>query len=187
MRKEAPNFAENEEAREKLEMLYRLYMPRLLHMARRILKDPYDAEGIVQSAFIKAMYILDEIEDPEAKRTYALLATIVRNLCYDYRRKRKYEELTDFDEMEWDVIDTKSPEAIYLDKEGKREFLALLGTMPEKYRAPMVLHYVHDLPVKEVAKVLGITQNLASVRLLRGRNYVLGELGKQRGKEDGSK
>lgn len=182
MLKEIPSLANNAEAREKLELLYRLYVKKLLYTAKGILKNSYDAEGIVQSAFIKVINILDEIENPEEKRIYALLTTIVKNLCYDQLRKRKYEELVDFDEPQWDVVDAKarSPEQIYVEKEEKTEFRDFIYAMPEKYRTPMLLHYVHDLPVKEVAEILGITQNLASVRLSRGRKYMLDEIEKSR-------
>lgn len=173
MLKEIPNLANNIKAKEKLELLYQLYVTRLLYTAKGILKNSYDAEGVVQSAFIKVMYILDEIENPEEKRTYALLTTIVKNLCYDHIRKRKYEELVDFDGVQWDMADTRSPEQICVEKEEESEFRDFIQAMPEKYRAPMLLHYVHELSVKEVAEVLGITQNLASVRLSRGRKYML--------------
>ena len=172
MLKEAPNLKEDIEARDKLELLYRLYATKLLHVAKGILKNSHDAEGVVHSAFIKVIYILDKIENPEEKRTYALLITIVRNLCYDKMRKWKYEELVDFSETQLDMVDAKSPEQIYVEKETALELQEYICAMPEKYKVPMILYYVHDLSVKEISVILGISQNLASIRLLRGRKYM---------------
>lgn len=172
MLKEAPNLKEDIEARDKLELLYRLYATKLLHVAKGILKNSHDAEGVVHSAFIKVIYILDKIENPEEKRTYALLVTIVRNLCYDKMRKWKYEELVDFSETQLDMVDAKSPEQIYVEKETSLELQEYICAMPEKYKIPMILYYVHDLSVKEISVILGISQNLASIRLSRGRKYM---------------
>ena len=172
MLKEPPNLKEDIEARDKLELLYRLYATKLLHVAKGILKNSHDAEGIVHSAFIKVIYILDKIENPEEKRTYALLVTIVKNLCYDKMRKWKYEELVDFSETQLDIVDAKSPEQIYVEKETSLELQGYIYSIPEKYKIPMMLYYVHDLSVKEISVILGISQNLASIRLSRGRKYI---------------
>ena len=43
-----------------------------------------------------------------------------------------------------------------------------LGSMPEKYRLPLMLRYCEDMNLNEVASVLGITRSGASSRIQRG-------------------
>ncbi|MGN0506900.1 MAG: RNA polymerase sigma factor [Lachnospiraceae bacterium] len=173
------NLADNAEATKKLELLYELYMTKLLYVAENIFRNPYDAEEMVQSAFIRVMDILDEIEEPESKRTYALLVTIVKNLCYDYIRKQKHEELVEFDDVQLEVADNCTPEQIYVEKEGEAELVRMLYELPEKYREPMLLYYIDEIPIREVADILEITQNLVSVRLARGRECLYDKIMQQ--------
>ena len=180
MQKMTVNLADNAEAMKKLEVLYELYLTKLLYVAERFFWNSYDAEEVVQSAFIKVMDILDEIEEPESKRTYALLVTIVKNLCYDYLRKQQREELVEFDSTQWEVADGGTPEQLYVDREGEAELVKMIYELPEKYREAMILHYLHDIPVGKIAGLLGITQNLASVRLMRGRECLYDRIMQQK-------
>jgi RNA polymerase sigma-70 factor (ECF subfamily) len=49
------------------------------------------------------------------------------------------------------------------------ELLAALGKLPPKQRAAIVLFYLVDLPTKEVAKRLGVTETTVRVHLNHGR------------------
>ena len=49
------------------------------------------------------------------------------------------------------------------------DLLAALGRLPLRYREVLVLHYLADLPVQEIAAELRVPQGTVSSRLSRGR------------------
>ena len=44
-----------------------------------------------------------------------------------------------------------------------------LASLAENDRLVLTLHYLDDLPVKEIARMLGVKENTVKTRLLRGR------------------
>lgn len=44
-----------------------------------------------------------------------------------------------------------------------------LSSLAENDRLVLTLHYLDDLPVKEIARMLGVKENTVKTRLLRGR------------------
>ena len=53
--------------------------------------------------------------------------------------------------------------------------LEALMRLPEKYRLVMVLHYVEEYRVEDIAKMIGRTPSAVKMRLQKGRK-LLGEL-----------
>lgn len=63
------------------------------------------------------------------------------------------------------------------DVDDLRRVIDALTDLPPKQRAAIVLHYRVDLPVRDVAAVLGISTATAKVHLHRGRNRLRELLG----------
>jgi RNA polymerase sigma-70 factor (ECF subfamily) len=55
-----------------------------------------------------------------------------------------------------------------------------VGALPSAQRAAVVLHYLHDLPVAEVAKTLGCSESAAKTHLSRARHTLAARLGEER-------
>ena len=58
----------------------------------------------------------------------------------------------------------------------ERELIAAVMQLPEPLRAVIHLHYYEDLPIKEIADLLKISQAAVKMRLVRGRNLLKSEL-----------
>lgn len=61
-----------------------------------------------------------------------------------------------------------------------------VATLPPAQRAAVVLHYLHDLPVAQVARELGCTEGTAKTHLSRARHTLAIRLGSTRLATDGS-
>ena len=52
-------------------------------------------------------------------------------------------------------------------KDLSQRLVALIETLPDKYREVLVMRHVDGLSVKEIARVTGETENVVSVRIHR--------------------
>jgi RNA polymerase sigma-70 factor (ECF subfamily) len=55
--------------------------------------------------------------------------------------------------------------------------MAALQRLPEDQRRALVLHHLCDLPVREVAREVGVAEGTIKARLSRGRTALLTLLG----------
>jgi len=99
----------------------------------------------------------------------AFLFRTAYNLVVDYYRKKRSSSLEQLEEDQGFVPhDTKlSGSQMSQDAEAKR-VLAAIENLDESYREILSMRYINDLPVKEIAELLGLSQNVVSVRIHRG-------------------
>lgn len=127
----------------------------LYRVATTILPRLCDREDAVQEAIVKAWFKRDKLRDDGALRAWVI--RILINECYTLLRKRKHEELSDtLPERE------TAPDAL-------PDVYEIFTSLEEKYRLPMVLHYVEGYSVEEIARMTKLPQGTLKSRLYRGR------------------
>ena len=140
---------------------------RCLREARRILRDPHDAEEAVQEALIRAWRQRNRCRTPSAPTAWLLQITRNESLrILDRRGRTQRREAPDERPLEASAEDPaleRLPARIAT--EG-----ALSGLRADD-RALLELRYVADLSQPEVARVLGLPEGTVKVRLhrIRGR------------------
>ena len=77
------------EPKNKFEELYRRYRNMMYWTAYGLLKDTYEAESMVQDAFVLLSGKMDRIEEVESAKTCAYLKVIVEHLSINYLKKKK--------------------------------------------------------------------------------------------------
>ncbi len=134
---------------------------RLDATARMILRDPDLAQDAVQDTLIRAWSSLPGLRDPALFDHW--LHSLVAHACLDLIRKRRRRVV----EVELTPLHFT---AAFDDTRGlvDRDLLdrALARLEPEQ-RAVVVLHYYLDLPLPQVARMLGIPGGTAKSRLHR--------------------
>ena len=132
-----------------------------------------DAEDAAQEAFVLAFRKLHLLRDPE--RFGGWLFTIVARSCVEVAR-RKARRPALLEDAEVVLSDAGEPEMKQVDQETVRtEINEAIGTLPERYRAVVVLRYGQDMSVKAIGKTLGlpvgtvVSQMFRANRLLRAR------------------
>jgi RNA polymerase sigma-70 factor (ECF subfamily) len=145
-----------------------------------------DAEDAMQEALIKTYRYVGRIRAPEAFRPW--LYRTVRNACLMGRRKRVGEpaRLQSLDEvLVGDDGPTrpdaphpgKNPEQLAENAGVRRRLRKALRTLPGSYRAIVFLREIEGLSTREVAKVMGISEDNVKTRLHRARVHLQVELG----------
>jgi RNA polymerase sigma factor (sigma-70 family) len=127
-------------------------------LAVSMLGDREEAEDAVQEATIKAWRNLHQLKDATVARSWFF--TIVANQCRSVRRGRW-----------WSVVRLAEPEQAKSGPEGevvqRTDLERALRTLGHDDRLALYLRYYMDLPLNEVASVLGVSETAAKSRIHR--------------------
>jgi len=124
-------------------------------LAMTMLNDRGIAEDAVQEAALKAWRHLGRLRPDAPLRPWFL--TVVANECRSMRRERWWRVL-----RLPRVIAQRPPE---LDE--RIDLAAALDRLPARHLLALSLYYHLDLPIAEVARVLGCSEGAARVRIHR--------------------
>jgi RNA polymerase sigma-70 factor (ECF subfamily) len=131
--------------------------------------DFAEAQDVVQEAFVRALARpgrLRQVDNPEA-----WLRTVAMNLARSrHRRRALFDRLVRSGQVDQTNRHTPglSPDHVAL--------VTALQRLPETTRKTVVLHHIADLPVAEVARVMGCSVEAVKTRLVRGRRALAGHL-----------
>ncbi len=132
----------------------------LFRTARAILSSDEDAEDAVQEAILSAYTRLDTLRDPEKFKPWLL--RILVNQCYTLRRQEK--PTVDLTEVA-DILPAETRDTA--------ESLTLrqaVEQLPQDLQAPITLFYYEDLTIRQIARVLSLSEPTVKTRLSRGRD-----------------
>lgn len=149
-------------------LLYERTRPSLHNVVARLVDDEDEAHEIVQQAFVKAWQNIHELRDDAAFSGW--VRRIAMNLLRDHwRRTNRFEDMPD-DDMPG-AIEDPEPGAVQLLVEGEElaHLSEAVAGLPEMFRLPVVLHYLDDRSVEEVAGILDVPRGTVLSRLSRAR------------------
>lgn len=134
--------------------------------------DESVAEELAQEAFITAWNRLPELRDLTRFRSW--LCGIVRNHARTARRhaERHIPDLGRRSELVDTAADRPTPLDHIIDGEQQRQLSCAIDELPDSYREPLVLFYGEQLPVREIAELLEVSEQTVRQRLSRGRRQL---------------
>jgi RNA polymerase sigma-70 factor (ECF subfamily) len=132
---------------------------RLDAAARLILRDRELARDAVQEAMIRAWRDVRGLRDLE--RFDAWLYRLTINACLDIARRRRRRVI----EVTIDSLQLPGQVDLARDLARRETVEEALGTLDPGHRAVVALYYLLDLPLREVADVLGIPLGTVKSRL----------------------
>lgn len=155
-----------ERARKSDHAAYRVLVDRYKDAAYRyalqIMRQPADAEDVLQEAFIKAYIYLNSYS--ETYRFYTWFSTIVRNVALSHLKARDWviTPLNDDLVVPLRSMAHDSPELAALASSRADIVREAVRVLPERYRQVLVLRYWHDLSYEEIARIT--QQSLGAVK-----------------------
>ncbi|MBQ6876295.1 MAG: RNA polymerase sigma factor [Lachnospiraceae bacterium] len=143
--------------------MFERYTNLLYRLCYSILLVREDAEDAVQDVFLKYYRKQPTFADEDHEKAWFIRVAV--NHCKDILRRRKLREFIPFSEVE-ELLAEKEAEA------NDSGVLQALFELADRYRIVMILHYLEGYPVKEVARLCGISQSAVKMRLSRGREQL---------------
>ena len=143
---------------------------KLFRLALRITLNREEAEDVVQDTLIKIWNSRDRWQQLDSIEAYSL--TIVRNLSLD--RIKKMENQNDsLEEEKTERPDVSSnPSERMIQKEKLDIVKRMIDELPEKQRCCMQLRDIEGKPYKDIAHILGITEEQVKVNIFRARQTI---------------
>jgi RNA polymerase sigma factor (sigma-70 family) len=144
------------------------YSSDIAALANRLLGWSGEVEDVTQDIFLAAFLGLKKFRCESSIKTW--LFTITVNKCRSYRYKRmlhrrRIQQAADTaDSVSAGTADNKPMEA-----ETFERIRHAVEALPAKYREPVVLRYLQELPTDQISRILGISKNALQVRLNRAR------------------
>lgn len=150
------------------------HLPMLVRLARRLVREPADAEDLVQETCLKACRSFHQF--CPGSNAKAWLVTILMNACRDRARKVSRMPLAlSFDEIAEFVQrrpPARTPEAMAMQSNlGHRVRLAI-DDLPPEFRLVVLLADVEGLTYQEIADTVGCPMGTVMSRLHRGRRLL---------------
>lgn len=123
-------------------------------------RNKEDALDIVQETIYKAFISIGQIEQPEFFNTW--LTRILIRTAYDVIKKQKKVVFNE-------IIINDIKDDINTDVDTKMDIVNAVSSLSRNYQTVIILFYYHDLPINEIAKIIGKPENTIKTYLRRAR------------------
>lgn len=161
--------APNQTPADRLDQMVQRYEKDLLRICCVYLKDRAAAEDAVQETFLKAFRNMESFRGESSEKTW--LIRIAINCCRDYRRSAWYRYV-DFrvsvDQLP--ILSSAPPSDEHL-----ALTLAIMKLKP-KYMEAVLLYFYEGYSIREIAKMLSLTEAAVSSRIRKAKQKLRAEL-----------
>ncbi len=162
---------------EAYEELVQRYQGRIYSLCFRMVGEPNDAADIAQETFIRAYKSLKTFRLDA--RFSPWIYKIAVNLCLNHRKSRATHPEFALDES-WPAANI-SPERQVEQRELREVLTEAVAELPPRYRAAVLLRYIHDLTYDDIAESLGVPLGTVKTWLYRARERLQDRLAPVRG------
>lgn len=138
-------------------VLMERHLPMVRAVAKRITRDDAGADDAAQTSFIELARQAAALGDGLGNPAGWLHKVAVRSACAAMRRRRRLVDLP---------VEAALPTAVSVPAE---ELHAALAELPERWRGPLVMHYLQGRSVDDIASALGVPTGTVAAWMHRGR------------------
>ena len=131
----------------------------LYRVAKAILHNDDDCADAIQNAILKAWEKRYALRKKEYFKTW-LTRIVIHECCRIIKESQRYIPVDEY--PGWDIV---TADAIREESVVYAELMKL----DEKYRVPIILHDIEGYSVKEIGKILHLTETNVRNRLSRGK------------------
>lgn len=155
--------------------LVRRHQRALYNFALRQVHTPSVAEDIVQDVFVRVVQNVQSFKEESRFSTWAY--TIARNLCIDHLRKRVHRRHASLDAASEGEDGEGTPlgervagsgagaDRVAIGKQLQGHIRAAVEALPEDQREVFLMRQIGELPFKDIAEIVGVSENTVKSRM----------------------
>ena len=169
-----------EDREEGYNFLYQQTYQKSYYVALKYMKQEEEAADVLQDAYIKAFQNLDQLQEPD--KFPGWFSRIVASRALDELRKKKavlfsQMQTEDSEEvsMEELLVDERvenRPELAMDREETSRLVQEMIAGLSDEQRMCVMMFYIEQMSVKNIAEVTGVSENTVKSRLKYGRKNI---------------
>jgi RNA polymerase sigma-70 factor (ECF subfamily) len=138
--------------------VYDFYVDRIYRFIFFKVSDVQEAEDLTSDVFLKSwQYLTEKEKNNEIDNLNAFLYKIARNIVIDHYRKRSTRGVIKEADVEWDLLgNIKDKKDLKTEIEISSEMQNIknaLKKIKEDYREIIILRYIDDLSITEIAQI----------------------------------
>lgn len=143
---------------------------------KALIKSEDTILDIVQDSYVKGFQSLSQLQDPDKFRAW--MKRIAHNRAVDYIRKTKPVMFSTMSTEEDEVVEFEDdrvenlPEVVIDQKETTRLVKEILDSLSEEQRLVVGMFYYEQMSVKEIAELMGVSENTVKSRLVYARKKI---------------
>lgn len=156
-----------------------LHGKKLYNFCLRLCGTTYDAEDLYQDTFLKAMEKISSIDEDNNPSAY--LCTVAISLWKSKTRKAMRRQAiapTVALEDSYHTVETLPLEEDVIRTELMSDVKKAISSLDEKLRTCMLLHYIYDMQIGEIARIVDCPEGTVKSRLHSARKIVKEKLAK---------
>jgi len=156
----------------KLEQIIQAHAGMVRRIASVYERHPDAIDDLAQDVWIAVWEALPRLNDPTDLKPY--IARITQNICVSHVRRairRRTQELHDNLPDPGPLPDLRTGQSLKLAR-----LIEAVRNLPENFKCVVSL-YLEEMPIKDIAQTLGISESNASVRLHRAKAALSQSLG----------
>ena len=145
------------------------YKNKAFSLLKRMLKNEFDAEEVLQDCFLKAYHSLGSYKGESKFSTWFYRIAYNTALTKLASKKRKIE--TEMSSLDNHLNLVNENDNIVAEKEDLTKFINnLVSRLPERHAAIINLFYLDEMSCEEISEVMNISVSNVKVMLHRSRN-----------------
>lgn len=161
-----------------LEKLMYEYGKDILSFCIHLTGNISEGEELYQEVFLKAMDKLSSIQADNNPKSYLLgmALKIYNGEKRKYARHEKIVPMSDYNEYIEETVsvpdDNATTENRILEDEEKQIVNSAVCALPEKYKTVILLYYMEDLQLEQIAKILHVPKGTVASRLHKAKDIL---------------
>lgn len=170
----SPSNAVKPDAPPNLTELIDTYGGLVYNLCLNYLRDTHDAEEAAQDVFVKVYQKIASFQRHSSLKTWIYRITV--NHCLDVvkarRRQKRFGWVTgwfDGGEQPHEIVDFIHPGIQLEHREALDRLMNCIDTLPGQQKAALLLRYLDDLPQREIADTLQVSEKAVESLLQRGK------------------
>lgn len=158
--------SKNNISEEEIRTLVDKYSPLIFRISYCILCNSADAEDAVQETLLRYITKAPDFNDEEHRKAWLIkvAANISKNMLM-FRLRRETVNIEDIENIGIEQNDY--------------EIFELIMNLPAKHKIVLTLYYVEGYKSKEIAEIIGISEETVRKRLQKGRELLKKEMEKE--------
>lgn len=155
------------------------YSTLLFRVAHSVVRNPHEAEDIVQDTFVRVLQHRQSL--PAVRELRLWLVRVAWNLALDRRRRIRPDQMDDLFAGTI-AANSASADRAYSDTQQLRTVLHEIDRLPKPERHALLLSAVDEMGTADIAAVLGKSESAVRALIFRARTRLKQRCGEARGK-----